>query len=165
MKQIHETAKIYEPVVILDTDVIIEKDCRIGQFTFIAARNFRMCEGAQISPQATVGGGGDVTMDKFSVLGFGARLIPATDTLKGKYMCDSKPESERAIIRGSIHIGEGTYIGSNAVVCVSEKYPGIHIGRFSVIGAGTYIDRSLTAYTVIHPFPFYKEELRANVWA
>lgn len=152
---IHSTARIYEPVSFVETEkheYIIEKDCSIGQFTFIGARKFWMFAGSQIGPQATVGGGGDVYLGKYSVVGFGARLFPATDTAEGAYMCDSKPESERAVIRGSIHIGEGAYIGANAVVCVSKKYPDIHIGDFAVIGAGSYVDRDVPKNVVMHPW-------------
>lgn len=154
MKQIDRSARIYEPVAIIETnhEIVIGKDCRIGQFTFIAARKFYMFEGAQISPQATIGGGGDVHLHKFSVIGFGVRLLPATDTTEGDYMCDSKPESERAVVRGSIHVGEGAYIGANAVVCVTKKHPDIHIGDFAVIGAGSYIDKDVPTNSIIRPW-------------
>ena len=150
--RIDPTAKIYQPVVFAEANhkITIEKNCSIGQFTFIAARKFYMFEGAQISPQATIGGGGDVYLHKFSVIGFGARLFPATDSAEGIYMCDSKPESERAVIRGSIHVGEGVYIGANAVICVSKRCKDIVIGEHSVVGAGFYLDHSLPSNTVIH---------------
>jgi acetyltransferase-like isoleucine patch superfamily enzyme len=157
MKQIDKTAIIYEPVTIVEWSgsgehsIVIGKNCVIGQFTFIAAKEFHMFEGADIRPQATIGGGGDVWLDKFSLVGFGARLFPASDTTRGKYMCDTKPESERVVVRGSIHVGEGAYIGANAIVCVTKKHPHIHIGEFAVVGAGSYIDSDVEAYTIIHP--------------
>lgn len=154
MKEIHETAKIYEPVTILDAPnrkITIGKNCRIGQFCFIAARNFLMEEGVQVSPQVTIGGGGDVTLKKFSVVSSGAKLIPATDTPEGNYMCDSKSELERAVIRGSITVGEGAYIGANAVICVCKEYPNIQIGDFAVIGALSYIDGNILANRIVHP--------------
>jgi len=144
--------KIYEPVVILDDEkheVIIGKNCIIGQFAFIAARKLVMEDGVEICAHAILSGGGNITLGKYSTVTFGAKLIPSTFSTEGKYMNDNVPEKSKAI-RGSITLGEGAYIGAGAVVCVSEKCPHIKIGDYAVVGALTYLDHSLPAHTIIH---------------
>lgn len=143
---------IYKPVEIVETKnhhIVIGKNCRIGQFSFIAARNFIMNEGAEISPLVVIGGGGDVVLGKFSTINFGAKLIPATFSTKGQYMNDLHEKSK--FIRGSITIGEGAYIGSGAIICISEEHPHIKIGDFAVIGALSYIDKDVPENMIVHP--------------
>lgn len=162
MKTIHPTAKIWEPAVILEngSDIIIGPKCRIGQFAFIAARKLVMEEGAEISPLVTIGGGGDVHLCRYSILDYGAKLIPATFTTEGKYMNDVKSHEspdEVETIKGSITLKEGAVIGSNAVVCVSKRCKDIVIGEFAVVGANSYIDHSVEPFVVVYPrtaFPF-----------
>lgn len=156
MKQIDRTAKIWEPTTILEAgrDIIIGAECRIGQFCFIAPRKLTMERGAEISPQATLGGGGDIYMCSYSCVDFGARLIPATFATSGRYMNDAmaKEHPENVdIIRGSIKLEEGAVVATNAVVCVSKRFKDIVIGRNSVVGAGTYLDHSLPPDTIIYP--------------
>ncbi len=144
---------IYEPVVILDDEkhqVIIGENCHISQFAFIAARKFVMMDGAEVGTHAILGGGGDITLGKFSTINYGATLIPATFSTKGQYMNDRIPQKSK-VIRGSITIGEGAYVGSGAVVCVSEKCLHIKIGDYAVVGALSYIDESVPPYTIIYP--------------
>ena len=154
--------KIYEPVIILKTgrEIIIGDKCSIGQFVFIAARKFTMEQGSEIAPGAIIGGGGNVTIGKFSTVDFGAKLIPASDRPDAKYMCSAASLEDRKIVRGSITLGEGVFIGANAVICVTEKNPNIHIGNFAVIGAGSYIDKSIEAKTIIHPKTLYERRIR-----
>lgn len=154
--KIYETAKI----VIKDHEISIGKNCLIGDFAFVAARKLVMEEGSQISPHAIIGGGGEIHLGKFSVVGFGAILIPATDSPIAKYMCEARSENERQIIRGSIKLGEGAYVGSGAIICVSRKCPNIEIGDYAVIGALSYIDKSVPANTIIHPVFKYQKSTR-----
>lgn len=160
-----EGTKIYYPTVILEGDgheVHIGNNCSIGQFSFIAARKFIMEDNSEIGPSVIIGGGGDVTLMKSSTVTYGAKLIPATFTTEGKYMNDNvhngiSPlvdtityEPNTCMIRGSITIGEGAYIGSGAIICVSDENPHIKIGDFAVIGALTYIDEDVPARSVVH---------------
>jgi acetyltransferase-like isoleucine patch superfamily enzyme len=156
MKTIHNTAKIWEPVIILenDRDIIIGPNCRIGQFAFIAARKLLMDEGAEISPLVAIGGGGEVHLCRYSTVDYGAKLIPATFTTSGKYMNDAKlcdDPKDTDVLRGSITLKEGAVVGANAIVCVSKRCPDIIIGEFAVIGSGSYIDHSIESYTIVHP--------------
>lgn len=156
---------IYQPVSIVDDDkhfIDIGKNCRIGQFTFIGARNFTMKEGAEICPCVVIAGGGDVTLGEFSTVNFHCTLIPSTFTTDGEYMNDVIPEKSVSVC-GSIEIGKGAYIGSNAVICVSKKHPRIHIGDRAVIGALSYIDHDVEANTIVHPKISYEVKSRRRM--
>lgn len=153
---------IYQPVTILDDAkhvVQIGNNCRIGQYTFIGARKFVMKEGAEICPCAVIAGGGDVTLNEFSTVNFHCTLIPSTFTTEGEFMNDVVAE-KTVSVRGSITVGKGAYIGSNAVICVSEKNPHIHIGDRAVIGAQSYVDHDVEANTIVHPKIIYDVKKR-----
>lgn len=154
--KIDKTAKIWEPTIILKSnrDIQIGANCRIGQFCFIAANKLVMEEGAEISPLAVLGGGGDIHMCRFSTVDYGAKLIPATFTTKGEYMNDAMAhidESKVDTIRGSITLEEGAVVATNAVVTVSKKCKDVVIGKRSVVGALSFIDESVPPNTVVHP--------------
>jgi UDP-3-O-[3-hydroxymyristoyl] glucosamine N-acyltransferase len=165
MIKVGHGAIIYQPVSIVDDNkhrTVIGKNCRIGQFTFIGARNLTMKEGAEICPCVVIAGGGDVTLREFSTINFHCTLIPSTFTTDGEYMNDVVPEKSISV-RGSIDVGKGAYIGSNAVICVSKKHPHIHIGDHSVIGAMSYIDHNVEADTIVHPKITYETQKRRRV--
>ena len=143
---------IYKPVVLIDDDnhkIIIGNDCRIGQFSIISPRRLVMENGVEIANLVVLSGGGHIIIGKYSTISYGAKLIPATLTTRGEYMSDIISEKSE-IIRGSIRIGEGAYIGAGAVICVSKKCPHIVIGDHAVIGALTYIDRSIPSNMIVH---------------
>ncbi len=159
--KVGEGTIIYEPVTIVEAGhlIIIGKNCRIGQYTFIAARRFEMQDGAQIGPYGVIGGGGNVTLKKYSGVGFGTKLFPATATTEGECMSDAVQEKVK-MVRGSITLGEGAWVGAGAVVCVSKKCRHIKIGDYSVVGALSYIDESVDAYTMILPKKEYEIKKR-----
>lgn len=152
--KIDKTAKIWEPTTILKEhrNIDIGARCRIGQYCFIAPKTLRMDEGAEISPLAVLGGGGDIYMCKFSTVDYGAKLIPATFTTNGEYMNDAMAEIDESkveTVRGTIVLEEGVVVASNAVVTVSKKHRNIVIGENSVVGALTFVDRSVPPNTVL----------------
>lgn len=155
-------SKIYDTARVLEYNRVVEigVDCIIGDLAFVAARKLVMEDGSQISPHAIIGGGGDVILGKYSVVGFGAMLLPATDSPSAKYMCEAAPLEDREIIRGSITLGEGAYVGAGAVICVSKKHPNITIGDYSVVGSLSYIDKSFPANIVVHSVVRYVKKKR-----
>lgn len=154
MLVVSPSARIYQPTVILEEnhEIRIGDRCSIGQLCFIAPRKLVMEEGVEICPQVTVSGGGEVYMDKYSSICFGARIIPATWKRGGGYWNDNAPaEKKGGIVRGQIFIEEGAYIGSNAVICVSEKHPVIRVGSFAVVGAFSYVGKDVPDHSFVHP--------------
>jgi len=148
---------IYEYVVILkaDHEITIGNDCLIGQFAFIGPRKLVMKDKSQIAPGARLSGGGEVYMGYKSAIGFNANIICATDTPEAQFMVEAGEPSERRVIRGSITIEEGASVESGAIVCVSRRCKDIVIGKYTVIGAGAYIDRSVPANRKIVPIQKY----------
>ena len=164
MIKVGEGTVIYQPVSIVDDDkhfVNIGKNCRIGQFTFIGARHLTMKEGAEIGTSVVIAGGGDVTLEEFSTVNFHCTLIPSTFTTGGEYMNDVAADKSIAV-RGSINIGKGAYVGTNAVICVSKKNPHIHIGDRAVIGALSYIDHDVEANTIVYPKTAFEVKKRTR---
>lgn len=164
--KVGEGARIYETAKIVDrgswgpAEITIGKNCLIGDFAFVAARKLEMMDGSQIGPHASVTGGGEVTLDRLSVVGYGVRLISGTYSTRGEYMCEAGPPEKRRLIIGSITLMEGAYIGANSVICVSERCRDIVIGPHAVVGALTYIDESVPPRTVIYPKKNYVEKRR-----
>lgn len=150
---VNKSARIYDTARIVKAkhNVTIGEDCMVSDFAFIAARNFIMMKGSQVGIGAFIGGGGDVTLASYSVVGSQARLIPATESTTAEYMCEAAPPEKRKVIRGSITIGEKAYIGVGATICITEKEPHIEIGNRTVIGSGTYIDKSVEDNVIIRP--------------
>lgn len=145
--KIYETAKI----VTEDNEIEIGENCFIGDFAFVAVKKLVMMDGAEIAPHAIISGGGQAILGKYSVVDFGAHLVTGTDTPSARYMCGAAPPEKRRIVRGSITLGEGSYVGSGAIICVSKKCSNIKIGDYAVIGALSYIDDNVSPYTIIHP--------------
>lgn len=154
--RIYDTARIVKA----DHEITIGDNCLIGDDCFIGPRKLVMKDGSQIAPHAILSGGGEIYLGKNSVVGFNSMLICATDTVQGQYMNEASEPGKRQMIRGSITIGEGCYIGSGAIVCVSRKCKDIKIGDYSVIGALSYIDDSVPANMLIHPRLVYERRMR-----
>ena len=153
MIKLGQGAIIYQPVSIVDDSrhiVDIGKNCRIGQFTFIGARNLTMKEGAEIGPCVVIAGGGNVIMREHSTVNYHCTIIPGTFATEGEYMNDVVYDKSVSV-EGSIEIVAGAYIGSNAVICVSKKNPHIRIGDNAVVGALSYVDHDVEANTILHP--------------
>lgn len=149
---IDRSARIYPTAKITDNcECQIAFRCLIGDYAFISVSKLIMEEGAQIAPHAILSGGGTVIMRRHSCVGFGTQLITGTDTPEAEYMSEAGPPDKRKIIRGTITLGERAYVGSGAIVCVSKRDSQIIIGDRTVVGALTYIDRSLDKGLIVHP--------------
>jgi len=152
--KIGEGTQIFEPVTIVHREEIsIGKNCSIGQFCFIGGKDITIMDEVEICPQVTISGHGKVTIGKGATICYGARIIPSTMDRKFKYMNDlvrHKSPNLSDVISGSITIGEGAYIGSNAVICISKKHPNIIIGDFAIVGALSYVGKSMPKATIIH---------------
>ena len=148
-----KNTKIYDTARIIKTncEIIIGDDCLIGDLSFIAPRKLTMHDRSQIAPCAVLSGGGEVHMGYKSAIGFNANIICATDTPEAQFMVEGADPSERKVVRGSISLGKGAYIGSGATICVSRRCQDIVIGDYSVIGAGCYIDRPIPANRKVIP--------------
>jgi galactoside O-acetyltransferase len=135
---IHQTAKITP-----QTRVEMAEDSWIGDYVFVHLSRLKLGRGSQVNPFASLTGGGEVLVGDYSVIGYGARVISATDTPRAEYMADKAPKEGRRVIRGTVKIGNNCFIGANAVICVSERDQHIEIGDNVVIGALSYVDKNV----------------------
>ena len=146
---IYDTAKITR-----DTVVELGEDAWIGDFVFINLGKLTLGRCSQVNAFASLTGGGKVEIGDYSVIGYGVRIISGTDTPEGRYMADKAALQDRRIVRGTVRIGDNCFIGANSVICVSQKNPNIDIEDRAVIGALSYVDRSVPAGTVGWGAPF-----------
>ena len=158
-EQVYEVgdARIYDTARIVKANHVIRiaDKCMICDLAFIGARVFNMDYGSQVGIGAIIGGGGKVYLGKYAVVGSNAMLLPATESPYAQLMCESAPEDKRKVIRGSIEVHDGAYIGVGAILCITEEHPHLHIGNRSIVGAGAYIDKDVPDDTVVIP----KQEL------
>lgn len=138
----------------------LAEDVTIGDYVFAYLKSLKMGRGSQINAFSSLTGYGIVEIGEYSVIAYGVRLITGTDSPRGRFVADAVPESNRHVIRGSIKIGKNCFIGSNAVVCVSERCKDIVIGDNAVIGSLTYVDKSLLPNTIILPKQEVKKKRR-----
>ncbi len=152
---IYATAKITP-----QTEVELSEDAWIGDFAFVNLAKLTLGKGSQVNTFASLTGGGEVKIGDYSVIGYGVRVITGTDTPEGKYMADRAPSHERSVVRGAVEIGNNCFIGANSVICVSHMNPRIEIGDGAVIGALSYVDRSVPAQTIGWGTPFEAKKVR-----
>lgn len=151
----YETAKITP-----STALELGKDAWIGDFVFISLRQLTLGPGSQINAFASLTGGGTVTVGQYSVIGYGVRIITGTDTPEGRYMADRAPTDQRRIVRGTVRIGDNCFIGANSVISVSSRHPRIEIGHNTVVGAMSYLDKSIPDKVVGWGIPFKRRKKR-----
>ena len=135
--------RIYEGAVVNVKYPVYPKRGHIGSGVFIALTNLHMKEGAQINAHSSITGMGDLAMGAYSTVGYGVRIITGTDTPRGKALNDYAPDEERHVITGIVTIGDRCLIGSNSVICVSEKNPHIHIDDNTIVKALSYVGKSI----------------------
>jgi len=146
---VYKTAKITP-----ETKRELAKDAWIGDFVFVHLEHLVLGKGSQVGAFASLTGGGTVEIGEYTTIGYGVRVIAGTDSTEGRYMADQAPAAERNVIRGTIKIGSGCFIGANSVICVSRRHPNLEIGDNAVIGALSYVDQDVPANSVGWGAPF-----------
>jgi acetyltransferase-like isoleucine patch superfamily enzyme len=148
---------VYQPTVILDSpkkEIVFGDNCSIGQFCFIGPNKLIAEDYVEICPYCSLHGGGDIYIGKGVGVGWGVRIVPATFTTTGQYHSDlvvaENPDACETI-RGSVTIEEGVWLAANVILCVTKKRPHLRIGKFSQIGAFSYVDKDIPPYSIVHP--------------
>lgn len=146
-----ESAKIYNGVELRPMLALtMAEDTFIGTNAIILVGKLVMLKGSQINAGAILFGREAIYIGENSVISYGCVLGTSTDTLRGRYMNDASPESQRSIKISPITIGNNCFIGANCYIA-----PGVKVGDNTVIGAGSYISHSVPANKVVIP----KQEL------
>jgi acetyltransferase-like isoleucine patch superfamily enzyme len=154
-KPAHETRSVFPSARITSkTQLKLGEGAWIGDFVFVHLEQLMLGKGSQIAAFASLTGGGEVQVGEYTTIGYGVRIIAGTDSTEGRYMADKAPAAERNVIRGTIKIGSGCFIGANSVICVSKRHPNLEIGDHAVIGALSYVDQNVPANSVGWGAPF-----------
>lgn len=146
---VYKTAKITA-----DTELELAKDAWVGDFVFVHLERLALGKGSQVGAFASLTGGGKVEVGEYTTIGYGVRVIAGTDSTEGRYMADKAAAENRNVIRGTIKIGSGCFIGANSVICVSKRCPNLHIGDNAVVGALSYVDENVPANSIGWGAPF-----------
>lgn len=145
--EIHPTAILYEGIKFRPfIKLIMKENTFIGDNCTILVPELIMHKGSQICAGTVLAGRREVILDENAVVGYNCVLLTATDTPYGTYMNDAQPEKERDIKTGRIHLEPNSYVGSNVTIM-----PDVTIGKYSVVGAGAYIDKSISSHWVVIP--------------
>ena len=133
--------KVYDDVTIVANREYYPPAGHIGSGVKIFVDWIRMGVGAQINANTVVAGMGNFTMGEYSTVGYNCTILTGNDV--GFLRNDYAPDKDRTVVRGSVDIGDGVCIGSNAVIAVNKKNQYLSIGDNSLIYAGTYIGKSI----------------------
>ena len=122
---------------ILDHYVIVESDVVIGRES-LACYRAQICAGAQIGDRCVLGG----FIGERSTIGSNCRVFGSlvhrhprnwggwdddSSMVDGPRLDDGVFIAFGAVVVGNVHLGEGVYIGANAVVCC-DLPPGFVVG-------------------------------------
>ncbi len=81
-----------------------------------------------------------VRIGKWCAIGYNVTILSVTHDLN----FPTGPEGVRPLKKGAITIGDGVWIGSNAMVL-----PGVTIGEFAVVGANTVVRSDVPPFAVV----------------
>ncbi|MBL8001542.1 MAG: acyltransferase [Flavobacteriales bacterium] len=81
-----------------------------------------------------------VRIGKWCAIGYNVTILAVTHDLN----FPTGPEHLRPLKKGAVTIGDGVWVGSNAMVL-----PGVTIGDFAVIGANTVVRKDVPAFAVV----------------
>jgi galactoside O-acetyltransferase len=118
---------------------------QIDDFAFVnAGRSCRIGRFVHIGSFVSVIGGGDFSIDDFSGLSAGCRVITGSDDYRGPYLTNPTVPAEFTHAQLShVTIEKHVIVGTGAVI-----FPGVTIGEGAAIGACTVIRRDVPAWGV-----------------
>lgn len=152
---IASSAKIYPwaKVVHNGTNLSIGEHSQIDDFVFINAGN-RCVIGSfvHISSFVSIIGGGEFTMEDFSGLSAGCRVITGSDDFTGPFMTNPTiPREFTSYLISKVAIGKHVIVGTNTVI-----FPGVTIGDGVAIGAGCFVRKDLKPWGIYSGEPLRK---------
>jgi len=153
--------KTFEYTKIIGAEnICFGKNIIIDDFVFIYAKA-KMYIGnyVHIACHSSITGGAEYTMEDFSGLSQGVRILTGTeDFLEWGFGNPTLPEKYRNVRREPIHIGRFAIVGANSVVL-----PGVNIGEGAMVGANSVVSRSLEPWGIYIGNKKVKERNKAEV--
>jgi galactoside O-acetyltransferase len=145
-KYIHSSVKYFNSTIFINKqNIIINENTHIDDFVFFnGGVNTFIGKNVHISAFSSIIGGGELTMDDFSGLSCGCRIITGSDDFSGNSLTNlTIPKKYRNITVGKIHIGKHAILGSNVVVM-----PNVVIGEGCVVSAGAIVNKNLEPWSI-----------------
>lgn len=121
-------------------NIYLGDGCQIDDFVhIIASAPVRIGKRVHVACFTSIAGGGAVTLEDYSGLSAGCRLISGTERFMGEGMTNPcVPENFRSVSRSYIVIGRHAILGTNTII-----FPGVTVGEGVATGAGTIISKDL----------------------
>lgn len=135
---------IFEPGVLVfhPENIYIGDNVYVGHNTILKGyykNKMRIGSGVWIGQQCFFHSAGGLIIGDNTGIGPGVKIL----TSSHQAVDFKKPVMHTPIVFAKVEIGEGSDIGTGAIVL-----PGVTIGRASVIGAGAVVNRSIKPYSV-----------------
>jgi len=81
-----------------------------------------------------------VRIGKWCAIGYNVSILSVTHDVN----FPTGPEGMRPLKKGAVTLGDGVWVGSNAVIL-----PGVTIGDFAVVGANTVVRKDVPPFAVV----------------
>ena len=143
--RIHDRSSIYMP-----ENISIGDNVRIGDFNIIIGSGpVQIGSHVSITNFCFLGGTYGVTLNDFSGLAMGVKILTASDDYTGEMLTnDTVAAKYRGGAKGKVTIGKYAQIGAGSVV-----WPGCNIGEGSSVGSMSLVTRDLDPWGIYAGIP------------
>jgi dTDP-4-amino-4,6-dideoxy-D-glucose acyltransferase len=137
---IHRTA-----VLVNCENLTLASNIRIDLFVVISAgTSVRIGRNVHIAAYASIIGAGEVDVGDFVGLAQGVRILASSDDFSGAYLTGPRVSGEyKNVGSAGISIGRHAVIGAGSVVM-----PGCNIGEGAIVGALSFVNKSLDPWMI-----------------
>lgn len=154
-KELGEGAQIFPPVVILGgSRITVKNRFMMSSFAYLAGgQSTYIGNFVHLATHTSVSGGGQCVIEDFVGICAGARLITGTDDVSGIGLPTPTIPAElqskyRSVQRSFVHCRRHSFIGTNAVIV-----PGVTVGEGTVVGSGAVLTRDAEPWGVYLGIP------------
>jgi len=142
---------IHDNVLILKHDLVtIDDTARVDSYCKIeGGLGVRIGKGVHVSSFAHLNiGGGLLVVGDYVALTSGVRVVTGSNTAAGLSMSSASPVEMQVVERKEVVIDDYAFVGAGATIL-----PGVHIGRFAIVGAGSVVTKDVKASEVVMGIP------------
>ena len=161
LKKLGKNVVIGEFVKIIHPEQIeIDDFSRIDDFSIlVGGKGIKIGKFVHIGSYSSVIGGGEFTMEDFSGLAAGVRIITGSDDYSGKCLTNpTTPIKYRThASTGFVHIKKHAVLATNVIV-----YPNVTIGEGTAVGAASVVNLDLDPWGIYMGYPARKIQRRAS---
>ena len=138
--------KTFEYTKIIGLDkIVFGHDIMIDDFVLLyATAPMKIGNYVHIASFTSITGGAEFTMEDFSGISQGCRILTGTEDFLGwGFGNPTVPEKFRNVKRKPVYIGKFAVVGANSVIC-----PGVRIGEGTTVAANSVVTRDLEPWSV-----------------